>query len=258
MNVHIKDFCDMKKFETIMYNWAEATGLATVAVDAEGSYISQCYNFTDFCIKLTRGCAEGKRRCEQCDKTGHGVYHCHAGLIDFSIDLVVNGIKVGAVIGGQVLPDNPDEEKFKKVAREIGVDPEKYVQALQKVNVRTESAIHASAELLGEVLNNFINAEYASKYNSELIIRLSEGVENCKKIVTQIQEKSSQLDGVTKRQNILGLNATIEAARAGDAGKGFTVVAQEVGKLSVVSKQLNEFIIKNVNEMAYMIENLIQ
>ena len=108
------------------------------------------------------------------------------------------------------------------------------------------------------LLNNFINAEYASKYNSELIIRLSEGVENCKKIVTQIQEKSSQLDGVTKRQNILGLNATIEAARAGDAGKGFTVVAQEVGKLSIVSKQLNEFIIKNVNEMAYVIENLIQ
>ena len=241
-----------------MYNWAEATGLATVAVDAEGSYISQCYNFTDFCIKLTRGCTEGKRRCEQCDKTGHGVYHCHAGLIDFSIDLVVNGVKMGAVIGGQVLPANPDEETFRAVAREIGVDPEKYVQALQKVNVRTESAIHASAELLGEVLNNFINAEYASKYNSELITRLSEGVENCKKIVTQIQEKSSQLDGVTKRQNILGLNATIEAARAGDAGKGFTVVAQEVGKLSVVSKQLNEFIIKNVNEMAYVIENLIQ
>lgn len=60
----IQDFCDMNKFEQIMSNWAKSTGLATVAVGDDGKYISDCYNFTDFCIKLTRGCAEGKRRCE--------------------------------------------------------------------------------------------------------------------------------------------------------------------------------------------------
>lgn len=37
----------------------KSTGLATVAVGADGKYISACYNFTDFCIKLTRGSAEG-------------------------------------------------------------------------------------------------------------------------------------------------------------------------------------------------------
>ena len=58
----IQDFCDMNKFEQIMSNWAKSTGLATVAVGDDGKYISDCYNFTDFCIKLTRGCAEGKRR----------------------------------------------------------------------------------------------------------------------------------------------------------------------------------------------------
>ena len=51
----IQEFCNMKKFEGIMSNWAKATGLATVAVGADGKYISACYNFTDFCIKLTRG-----------------------------------------------------------------------------------------------------------------------------------------------------------------------------------------------------------
>ncbi len=50
----------MNKFEQIMSNWAKSTGLATVAVGDDGKYISDCYNFTDFCIKLTRGCAEGK------------------------------------------------------------------------------------------------------------------------------------------------------------------------------------------------------
>ena len=95
----IQDFTNMEKFEQIMSNWATATGLAIVAVGMDGKYISKCYNFTDFCIKLTRGSAEGRRRCEQCDRDGVGVYHCHAGLIDFGIDLVVNGEKVGSVIG---------------------------------------------------------------------------------------------------------------------------------------------------------------
>ncbi len=68
--MRIQDFCDMKKFEDIMSNWAKSTGLATVAVGADGKYISDCYNFTDFCIKLTRGTKEGCKRCEQCDREG--------------------------------------------------------------------------------------------------------------------------------------------------------------------------------------------
>ena len=48
----IQDFCDMDKFEQIMKNWASSTGLATVAVGADGKYISDCYNFTEFCCEF--------------------------------------------------------------------------------------------------------------------------------------------------------------------------------------------------------------
>lgn len=100
----IQDFCDMDKFEQIMKNWASSTGLATVAVDADGKYISDCYNFTEFCIDLTRGSVEGKKRCEQCDREGHGVYPCHAGLVDFGIPITLeDGTVLGSIIGGQVL-----------------------------------------------------------------------------------------------------------------------------------------------------------
>lgn len=44
----IQDFCDMKRFEEIMNNWAKSTGLATVAVGADGQYISDCYNLQIF------------------------------------------------------------------------------------------------------------------------------------------------------------------------------------------------------------------
>lgn len=100
----IQDFCDMNKFEQIMSNWAKSTGLATVAVGSDGKYISDCYNFTEFCIDLTRGCPEGKKRCEKCDREGHGVYPCHAGLVDFGIPITLDdGTVLGSIIGGQVL-----------------------------------------------------------------------------------------------------------------------------------------------------------
>ncbi len=238
--MEIRDFADMNKFEAIMKNWALATGLATVAVGTDGKYISDCYNFTDFCIKLTRGSKEGCRRCEKCDREGKGVYHCHAGLIDFGIDLTVNGVKVGSVIGGQVLPEHPDEDKFRQVAREIGVDEDKYIDALAKVNVRTEESINASAELLGQVLNNFINAEYSSKVNGEIINSLTSGVDEANHFVEEIKKKTGELRSIQSKQKILALNASIEAARAGEMGAGFSVVAGEVGKLSEKSSSVNK------------------
>ena len=250
--MEIRDFADMNKFEAIMKNWALATGLATVAVGTDGKYISDCYNFTDFCIKLTRGSKEGCRRCEKCDREGKGVYHCHAGLIDFGIDLTVNGEKVGSVIGGQVLPEHPDEDKFRQVAREIGVDEDKYIDALARVNVRTEESINASAELLGQVLNNFINAEYSSKVNGEIINSLTSGVDEANHFVEEIKKKTGELRSIQSKQKILALNASIEAARAGEMGAGFSVVAGEVGKLSEKSSFVNkdiEDIIGKISEV---------
>ena len=249
--MQIKDFTNMEEFERLMSNWATATGLATVAVGSDGKYISECYNFTDFCIKLTRGSKEGCARCEKCDREGQGVYHCHAGLIDFGIPLVVEGQTVGSVIGGQVLPEQPDEEKFRQVAREIGVDEDEYIKALHKVNVRTETAINASAYLLGEVLNNFINAEYARKKNDVIINKLSSGVDTTNELVSQITIKTAELRALQNRQNILALNASIEAARAGERGAGFAVVAKEVRNLSEQSAQVNlavEEIVKKISE----------
>lgn len=241
----IQDFCDMTKFEEIMSNWAMSTGLATVAVGDDGSYISECYNFTDFCIKLTRGSAEGCRRCEKCDQEGQGVYNCHAGLVDFGIPITLDdGTVLGSVIGGQVLPENPDEEKFRTVARELGIDEDTYIDALHKVNVKTREEIEAAANLLGDVINMFVRASYATSQNERIVEGLKEGISKAAEQIVVANENTKQIEGFSNRQKMLALNASIEAARAGEAGRGFAVVAEEVQKLalgmSVTSKNIRE------------------
>ncbi len=255
----IQDFTDMDAFESIMENWAKSTGLATVAVGADGEYISECYNFTDFCIKYTRGSKEGCARCEKCDREGKGVYHCHAGLVDFGIDLVVDGQVLGSVIGGQVLTFKPtaeDEANFRKVAREIGVNEDQYIEALHKVSVRSEETINAAAGLLGQVLNNFINQEYSTKKNSVVISKLTTGVKETNNLVQAIMQKTNELKKAQERQKILALNASIESARAGEAGRGFAVVADEVSKLSERSSIVNSEIVQLVNQISGVVSDM--
>ena len=251
----IQDFCDMNKFEQIMSNWAKSTGLATVAVGSDGKYISDCYNFTEFCIDLTRGCPEGKKRCEKCDREGHGVYPCHAGLVDFGIPITLDdGTVLGSIIGGQVLPEHPDENKFRATARELGIDED--IAALQKVNVKTSEEIHASADLLGDVINMFVRASYTSYQNSHILSELKTGISNAAEQLQTANDKVKQIDGFSKRQNILALNASIEAARAGDTGRGFAVVAVEVQKLAKGMGEASDDIKKAINEVTQTITSL--
>ena len=255
----IQDFCDMNKFEQIMKNWAGSTGLATVAVGADGKYISDCYNFTEFCIDLTRGSAEGKKRCEQCDREGHGVYPCHAGLVDFGIPITLeDGTVLGSIIGGQVLPENPDEEKFRQTARELGIDEDKYIKALKKVNVKTKEQIDASANLLGDVINMFVRASYANWKNENLVGELKGGITKAAEQIEEATDRTKEIDGYSKRQQILALNASIEAARAGDQGRGFSVVAGEVRNLAAQTAKSSREIADTIVKVQEFISSTVQ
>lgn len=252
----IKTFVDLKMLQYIQDLFSDATGLAAIAVDAEGNYITEGSNFTDFCMKYTRGNKEGLRRCVKCDNECTGTYFCHAGLMDFAADIIVNGEKVGAIIGGQVLPKAPDYDKFREIARELGINEHEYIAALDQVPIRSEKMIRASAEMLSSVVNQLVNLEYIKKLNIKKIDVFDVEVPKALSAVEKVKVRTRELQRVATMENILSLNASVEAARAGKAGVGFAVVAREIGELSKSSSATYNEIANLINEIEHSVKNI--
>jgi signal transduction histidine kinase/ligand-binding sensor protein/ActR/RegA family two-component response regulator len=219
--LNIPDFCDMDRFEQIMKDWAQSTGLATVAVGSDGRYVSGYYNFTDFCEKLTRKSPEGLRRCIECDKTGYGTYLCHAGLVDFAAPITLeDGTLLGNILGGQVLPVKPDEERYRATARELGIDEDAYIKALRKVNIRTQAEIKASANLLSNVVNMFVRTSYAARKNAASLTERTDIISSLSKIF--FCDYFIDLDADKYRE----LDATAQLHKlTGDSGKASAMIA---------------------------------
>lgn len=254
--MNIRDFMDLQKLQDIQDSFSNATGLAAIAVDNDGEYITEGSNFTDFCMKYTRGSELGNKRCVKCDNENDGTYYCHSGLMDFSIDIMVGDEKVGSVIGGQVLPTQPDEEEFRKKAVELGINPDSYIKALRKVPIRTEEQIRSSCELLGQVVNQLVNLEYFKNTNGGKLGILSEEIKHATDVIQKINTNTRSLNSIASKQKMLSLNASIEAARSGEAGVGFAVVAKSMGDLSSQSATIYSDIEKSVVEITSTIEKL--
>ena len=157
-------------------------------------------------------------------------------------------------------------QRFRDFSGEVSAAANGLAASVGETNERTRSAGAAVEEASGNVYTVAAGTEELSASIAEINVRVAQSAQvalSATEEATATQVSVNQLTAAAQKigdvveliraiaaqTNLLALNATIEAARAGDAGRGFAIVASEVKQLASQTARATDDIASAINEI---------
>lgn len=128
------------------------------------------------------------------------------------------------------------------------------VNVKEEIKTITKNLVESLSQISAGINEVAIGVQQLAERNTQLLKETNEANEKAKnsdEIVGIIQD-------ISKQTTLLGLNASIEAARAGESGKGFKIVANEMGKLSQMSAESVVSINETLGDMKKSIDDVVK
>ena len=161
-------------------------------------------------------------------------------------------------------------DSIKNIVKAISEESGDIINIIEKINEFSE-ILNEEADEVQIVSNLAMQVENnASTSNKDLLVLTQslknfesifkiflETLQNMNKNIKKVNDITDLINNVAEQTNLLALNAAIEAARAGDAGRGFTVVANEIRKLSEKTKESSVSITSLTDSILKSSKNLV-
>lgn len=193
---------------------------------------------------------ELKKTTNELDKTGDELRYSSETTIQSSHDLM-ESIRV-----------------VKQGAEQTANSTENSITSSLTIKARLEELVHhmdtvfKSSDIMGKSATigekNLLDLIETIRSFDEDFNHLTLTIKNWNEHSLSISKTIGLIQGIADQTKLLSLNASIEAARAGDAGKGFSVVANEVGKLAQQSSEAAKEITESISNMESITKNAIK